>query len=79
MKNTPIIDLNYSLSKKTLTYRSFSYPRFLKKELDVIVKTKIYDRIRLRSADRKVGKNVLIKFERKDSERVYQYKIHFVD
>lgn len=74
MKNTPIIDLNYSLSKKTLTYRSFSYPRFLKKELDVIVKKKLP-----KIADRKVGKNVLIKFERKDSERVYQYKIHFVD
>lgn len=74
MKNTPIIDLNYSLSKKTLTYRSFSYPRFLKKELDVIVKKKLP-----KIADRKVGKNVLIKFERKGSERVYQYKVHFVD
>ena len=31
MKNTPIIELNYSLSKKTLTYRLFSYPRFFEK------------------------------------------------
>lgn len=73
MKNTPIIELNYSLSKKTLTYRSFSYPRFLKKELDMIVKKKLP-----KIADRKVGKNVLVKFERKGSERVYQYKVYFV-
>lgn len=73
MKNTPIIELNYSLSKKTLTYRSFSYPRFLRKELATIVKRKLP-----KIADRKVDKNVLVKFERKGSERVYQYKVYFV-